>query len=132
MSHIHAFPCICTLFSIYFDIFELFWDFSECFFLPTHSLVYVSALWHQNVSLLRLETLFVSGHLLLLLIPPPLLFGSVMRKPKRTSRKNFLDEAFIQNAKSFCRTSLTLTYPLSLTIGVRSHYVMSRSPVHSY
>ena len=132
MSHVHAFPCIRTLLSIYIFIYlNCFETFLSVSFSSPHSLVYVSALWHQNVSLLRLETLFVSGHLLLLLIPPPLLFGSVMSKPERISRKTFLDEAFIQNAKSFCWTSLTLTYPLSLTIGVGSHYVMSRSPIHS-
>ena len=96
---------------------------------PLHLLVYVSASWHLNVSLLRPETLFVLGHLLLL-IPPPLLFNSVMRKPERTSRRTSLDEAFIQNAKLFCRTFPTLTYPLSFTVEVRSHCVTSQSPVH--
>ena len=101
----------------------------ECFFLPPHSLVYVSASWHQSVNLLRPRTLCVLGHLLLL-IRPPLMFDSVMSKPKRTSRRTSLDEAFIQNAKSFCRTSPTLTYPLSFTVRVGSHYMMSRSPIH--
>ena len=63
MSHVHAFPCIRTPFSIYFDIFELFWEFSEYFFLPPYSLVYVSASWYQNISLLCLGTLFIPGHL---------------------------------------------------------------------
>ena len=44
--------------------------------------------------------------------------------------ENFLDEAFIRNAKSFCQTSPTLTYPLSFTIGIGSHCVTSRSLVH--
>ena len=106
----------------------IFWDFSECFFFRPHSLVYVNALWHQNVSLLCLGTLFILGHLYLLILPL-LLFDSVVRMPERTSWRNFLDEVFIRNAESFCWTSPTLTYPLSFTVGVRSHCVMSRSLV---
>ena len=113
-------------------IFELLWDFSECFFLlPLHSQVYVSVSWHQNVSLLHLGTLFVSGHLRLLILPP-LLFGFVMRMPGRLSRRTFLDEVFIQNTESFCLTSLTLTYALSFIVGVGSHCVTSRSLVPPY
>ena len=74
------------------------------------SLSRLVALWHLNVSLLHLGTLFISGHLLLIL--PPLTFGSVMRRPVRTSRRTFHDEAFIWNAKSFCQIFLTLTYLL--------------------
>ena len=48
--------------------------------------------------------------------PTTLLFGSMMNKPERTSWRTFLDKAFIQNAKSFCWTSLTLTYPLSVHV----------------
>ena len=118
-----------SLFNIFW--YMLFWDFSNCLFLPPYSLVYVNASWHLNVSLLHPETLFVSGHLLLL-IPPPLLFGSVMRMPKRTSLWTFLDKAFIRNAESFCQTSPTLTYLLSFTVGVGSHYVTSWSFVHPY
>ena len=131
MSHVVAFSCTHPLFSIYFYIFKLFWEFSKCFFLPPppHSLIYVSASWHQNVNLLRPRTLCILGHLFLL-IPPPLLFDSMMSKPERTSQRTFLDEAFIKNAKSFCQTSLTLTYPLSFTVEIGSHYVTSRSPIH--
>ena len=115
--------------------FRYFFIFLNCFetFLSVsifpHSLVYVSASWHQNVNLLRPRTLYVLGHLLLL-IPPRLLFGSMMSKHERTSQRTSLDEVFIQNAKSFFRTSPTLTYPLSFTVGVASHYVTSRSPIH--
>ena len=87
------------------------------------------ASWHLNKNLLRPGTLFILGHLLLL-IPPPLLFSSGMRRPNRTSLRIFLDKTFIRNAKSFCRTSLTLTYPLSFTVEIGSHYVTSRSPIH--
>ena len=113
---------------IYLNYFGTFLSVS---FFPLHSLVYISALWHQNVSLPCPRTLFVLGHLLHLLIPPPLLFGSVMSKPERTSWRTSLVEVFIQNTKSFGRTSPTPTYPLSFTVRVGSHYVTSQSPVHS-
>ena len=110
---------------------ELYWDFSDCLFLPLSlSFVWVNLLlWHLNVNLLRPETLFVLGHPLLLILHL-FLSGSVMRRPNRTSLRTSLDEVFILNAKSFCRTSSTLTYPLSFTIGVGSHCVTFRSFVH--
>ena len=52
-----------------------------------------------------------------------------MIKPVKTSRRTFLDVAFIRNAKSFYRTFSILTFPLSSTIEVRSHCVTSQSPV---
>ena len=85
------------------------------------------ASWHLNVSLLHPKTLFVLGHLLLLLILPLLLFDFVMRGPVWTSQRTFLDKAFIRNAKSSSQISLTLTYPLLSTIGVGSHCVAPRS-----
>ena len=87
------------------------------------------ALWHLSVGLFRPETLFIPRHLLflLLLTPLPLTSGSVMRRPNHTSLRTFHDAAFIWNAKLFCQTSLTLTYPLSSTVGVGSHYVAPRS-----
>ena len=115
-------------FSIFFYI-DCVWCFSACFSLPLSLLFTSVASWHLNVNLLRLETLFISRHPLL----PTLLShtsGFVMRRPKRTSLRTFLDEAFIRDAKSFCQTSLTLTYPLSFTVGVRSHSVTSWSLVH--
>ena len=86
------------------------------------------ALWNLNENPLHPRTLFVLGHLPLILPPP--MSGFVMRRPSRTSQRTFHDAVFIRNAKSFSRTSPTLTYPLSFTVGVRSHYVMSRSLVH--
>ena len=53
-----------------------------------------------------------------------------LQRPKQTSLRTSLDEAFIRNAKSFCQTSPTLTYPLSFTVEVRSHCVTSWSLVH--
>ena len=87
------------------------------------------ASWHLNVNPLCPRTLFVLGHLLLLLLltPLPLMFGSMMRRPNRTSLRTFHNAAFIRNTKSFCQIFLTLTYPLSLTIGVRSQFVASWS-----
>ena len=89
--HFHAYVLYIQYISIYLDCF---WDFSKCFFLPPHSLVYISASWHQNVSLLRLEILFVLGNLHLLILPS-LLFSSMMSKPEKTSWRTFLDEVFI-------------------------------------
>ena len=126
LIHFHAYVLYILYIFIYLNCFGTF--LSVSFFLPPsppHSLVYVSASWHQNVSLLCLETLFILGHLLLLLIPPLFLFGSMMRLLERTSQGTFLDKAFIWNAKSFCQTSPTLTYPLLFTIGVGSHCVTS-------
>ena len=86
--------------------------------------------WHLHVNPLCPGTLFVPRHLLLLrlfLTPLHLAYGSVIRRPNQTSRRTFHDVAFIRNVKSFCQISLTLTYPLSSTVGVRSHYVASWS-----
>ena len=84
------------------------------------------ASWHLNVNPLHLETLFILGHLLLLFLTPlHLTYDSVMRRPSRTFQRTFHDEAFIRNAKSFYQIFLTLTYPLSSTVGVGSHCVVS-------
>ena len=95
---------------------------------PSLSLV---ALWHLNRNPLHPETLFVLGHLLLLLllILLHLTFGSVMIKPIRTFQRTFHNTAFIRNAKSFYRTFPILTFPLSSTIGVRSHCMASWLPI---
>ena len=98
-------------------------------FLP-FSFFQLVASWHLKENPFRPRSLFVLGHLLLPLAPLLLLFGFVMRRPVRTSRRTFLNEAFIWNAKSFCRTSPTLTYSLSFTVGVGSHCVTSQSLVH--
>ena len=132
--HVHAFLCIHTFLFLSFDI-KTAWYFSDCLSLSL-SLVSIClclslyvfltlvASWHLNVSLLHPGTLFIPEHPLLLTLLPHM-FGSVMIKPDRTFRRTFLDKAFIQNAKSFCWTSPTLTNPLSFTVRVGSHYVMS-------
>ena len=127
--HMLAFSCIRTLHSIYFYIFELFGTFLSVTFFPLTLLFTLVCQWHQNVSMLRPRTLFVPRYCLLLILPP-ILFSSMVSKPKRTSRRTILDEVFIWNAESFFRTSPTLTYPLSFTVGVGSHCVTSWSPVH--
>ena len=68
-------------------------------------------------------------HLLPLPILPLLMSGSVMIKPVRTFWRTFHNATFIRNAKSFYRTFLILTFPLSSTVGVRSHCVALRSLV---
>ena len=116
--------------------FFIFWyiDCVGAFLLVSLSLplsfFWLVASWHLNENPFHPRTLFILGHLLLPLTPLLLLFGSVMRKPIKTSRRTFLDEAFIRNTKSFCRTSPKLTYPLSFTVAVGSHCVTSRSLVH--
>ena len=122
------FSCIRTIFSIlliliYVGTF-LFVPLSLSFSFSFFRLV---ALWHLSVSLLHPGTLFVLGHLLLVL--PPLMFGSMIRRPVWTSQRTFHDAAFIRNAKSFYRTFPILTFLLSSTVGVRSHCVASRSLV---
>ena len=90
------------------------------------------ALWHLNVSLLCPRPLFILRHLLLIL--PPLMFNSTMKRPVRTFRRTFHDAAFIQNTKLSYRIFLILTFLLSSTIGVGSHFVASWSlvPLWSY
>ena len=97
--------------------------------LPFSLFLMLVASWHLSVNFFCPGTFFVLGHLLLLLLLTLLLFAysSVMRRPNRTSQRTFHNVEFIRNAKSFCQISLTLTYPLSSTIGVRSHCVASRS-----
>ena len=98
-------------------------------FLPL-SFFWLVVSWHLNENPFCPKTLFVLGYLLLPLTLFLLLFDSMMRRLVRTSQRRFLDEAFIRNAKSFCRTSPTLTYPLSFTVRVGSYCVTSRSLVH--
>ena len=123
--HSHAYVLSFHYILIYLNSLGLFW----LSFSPFLSLLFTLVCeWHQKVSLLRPRTLFILGHRLLLILSP-LLFGFMIRMPERTSCRTSLDKAFIQNTESSCQTSPTLTYPLSFTVGVRSHCVTSRSPV---
>ena len=124
--HFHAYVPSSFYFSIYLVV-GTFFIVSFSFFL-SFPLTLV-ALWHLSVSLLRPETLFILGHLLLLLhlTPLPLTSSSMMRRPNYTSLRTFHDKTFIRNTKSFYQTSLILTCLLSSRVGVRSHYVVPRS-----
>ena len=83
--------------------------------------------WHQRrTSLLHPGTLFILGHLLLILLL--LLFGFVMIKPFGTFWRTFHGVEIIQNAKSYFQTFLILTFLLSSIVGVGSPFVTSRSP----
>ena len=123
------FSCIHTIF--FLSLSYWYWFVLVLFSLSLSlSLSRLVALWHPSVSLLRPRTLFILGHLLLIL--PPLTFGSVMRKPVRTSQRTFHNEAFIRNAKSFYWTFPIPIFPLSSTVGAGSHFVASRSLVPSW
>ena len=126
LMHFHAYLLYIPYILIYLNYFGTFPIVS---FSPPHCLVYVSASWHQNISLFCPRTLFVPGHPFLLIILPHT-SSSMMRRPKRTSLKTSLDEAFIWYAKSSCRTSSKLTYPLSFTVGDGNHCGTSQSLVH--
>ena len=122
------FPCICTLLSI-LVIFELLGTFLIVFLsrpLVLFTLVMSMTPKHKSTSA---RNPLHSGASSSSDSAPLSLFGSVMMMPTRHSRSTFLNEAFIQNAKSFCRTLPTPTFPLSFTVGDGSHCVMSRSYV---
>ena len=124
------FPCIRTSFQYTWYIWNCLGLFWLSFFLSLSASLRYPCLWHLSVNPLQPETLFVPVllHLLILL----LLFGSVMMMPLRHFRRISLDVAFIRNAKSYCRTLPTLTFPLSFTVGDGSHCVTSRSHVLSW
>ena len=129
MSHVHAFSCIRAfkyLYLLFCILLVLFW---LSLFLSLSLFLTLVAAWHVNVNPFRLGTLFVLGHLLLLLHLTPLHLtnSSVMKRPNRTSRRTFHDEAFIRSTKLFYQIFLTLTYPLSSTVGVGSHYAAPQS-----
>ena len=129
MSHVHTFPMYTYFLFIIFDIIDAAWDFFDYFFFLSLSFcLRWSCLWHLNVNPLQPGTLFIPM-LLCLLILHLLMFGFMMMMPLRHFQRTSLDEAFIWNAKSFCRTLLTPTFPLSFIVGDRSHCVTSRSHV---
>ena len=117
---------------IYIYIYNFFFVLlvlSDCLSLsPSLSFLGYFALWHPNASPLHPRTHFNLRHPLLLpLTPLHLTFGSMMRRPVRTSWRTFLDKAFIWNAKSSYRIFPILTYPLSSIVGDRSQCVASQS-----
>ena len=105
--HSHAY--VLSFQYILWYILNYFGTFLILFSLSLPLFVYVSLLlWHLKVNLLRLKTLFILGHPLLLTLLLSL-SGSMIRRPNWTSLRTFLNKAFILNAKSSCRTSLTPT-----------------------
>ena len=130
MSHVHAF--FMHMYHSFLSLWYCCWLVLFCVSLSL-SFYRILCAWHPSTSLLRPETLFVSGHLLLLILLL-LMSGSMMIKPIRTFQRTFLDVAFIRNAKSSFWISPILTYPLSLIVGVRNFFVISRSavPLWSY
>ena len=126
--HFHAYVLSC-FYHLILQLLGTFLIVSLSFFLSLPLTLVAS--WHLSVSLLCPGTLFVPGHLLLLLIltPHPLMSGFVMKRPNWTSLRTFHDATFIRNAKSFCQIFLTQTYPLSSIVKVGSHYVVPRSCV---
>ena len=124
-----SYTCV-LLFNI-LDIFEPAWDFSNCLlFLPLSVGLRKTCLWHLSINPLWPGTFFIPMPLHLLILPLSL-FNSVMMMPTKHSRRTFLDEAFIWNTKSYCRTFSTPTFPLSFTVRDGSHCVTSRSHVLS-
>ena len=124
MLHIHAFFMHTYLY------LSLFWYWFVlvlfCVFLSL-SLFWLVALWHLNENPLHPWTLFVLGHLPLILPPP--MFDSMIRRPSRTSWRTFHNVVFIQNDKSFYQIFSILTFPLSSIVGVGSHCVAPQSLV---
>ena len=99
-THSHAYvPSILCI--LIYQLLGTFLIVSFSFFLSLPLKLVAS--WHLSVSLLRLRTLFVLRHLLLLLYltPHPLTSDSVIRRPNWTSLRTFHDIAFIRNTKSF-------------------------------
>ena len=63
---------------------------------PCLSLSQIDYIWHLCTNLLWSGTLFIPDHLLLLIFPL-FTFDSVMTRPIRTSRRTFLNVAFIRS-----------------------------------
>ena len=93
------FSCIPTLSFLYFQysvVMVFFCLFPSLSLSLSLSLFRIVCAWHQSINPLCLGTLFILGHLLLIL----LLFtsSSVIRRPIRTSRRTSPTIVFIQNA----------------------------------
>ena len=84
--------------------------------------------WHPSTKLLCLGTLFIPGHLLLLILLL-LTSGSIMIKPVMTFQRTSLNVAFIWNVTLFYQIFSILIYRLSFTgkdgsLFVRSQWVL--------
>ena len=129
MSHVHAYVQFFSFFLILFFIST----FLLVFLSLSLSFFWIVCAWHLSANVLHLGTLFVLGHLLLLILHPVML-GFVMIKLVKTFQRTFLNVAFIQNAKLSFRISPILIYPLSLTVRVRNPFMIYWSivPLWSY
>ena len=124
------FPCIRTSFQYIWYIWKCL-GLSDCdSFSPSLLFMLVVSMAPRCKST-PAGTLFIPV-LLRRLILLYLISGFVMMMPLRYFRRTFLNEAFIRNAKSSYRIFPILTYPLSSTVRVRSHYVASRSRAFSW
>ena len=85
------------------------------------SLSRIDCTWHPSTNPLSLGTLFVSGHLLLILIV--FTFDSVMRRPKKTSWRTSPNVVFIRSTAWFYRTFPILLHLLSFIVGDGNLYV---------
>ena len=129
MSHVHAFSCIRTFLFLPFDIKTAWYFFDFLPFFLSFSPFYVSCIMAPKRKSISSQNPLHSGASSSSspFDPTPSHVWFVMRRPNQTSLRTFHDAAFIRNAKSFCQIFLTLTYPLSSTVGVGSHYVAPQS-----
>ena len=121
----HMFMHISCVHILSFLFFWLWCVFSLSLSLSL-SLSQINYVWHLSANPLRLETLLVPGLLLLILLFPLFMFGSVMGRPNKTSLRTFRNVAFIWSAMLFCWTFLTL---LSLwSFGLEAGNLFVRDP----
>ena len=131
MSHVHAFSMHMYFFSHILNIVNCFGTFLiVSFSLPLFLFMFVVSMALKRKSTLARNPLH-SGASSSSDFAPLSLFSSVMMMLTRHSRRTFLDEVFIRNAKSFWQTSPTLTFPLSFIVRNGSHCVTSQSLVLS-
>ena len=110
---------------IFFSFFGvLFVMVLFCLFLSLSlslSLSLIICTWHPSANSLRLRTLFILGHLLLILIH--FIFGFVIRRPKRTSWRTSPNVVFIWRAAWFYQIFPILFYAPSFTVEDGNPYV---------
>ena len=121
------FPCIRILFFNIFDIIDIAWDFSDCssLFLPLNLFTLVVSIAPKRKSTPARNPLHSDA--------------SSSTDPSPSNVRFHDDDAFKAFSKNFSRRGIhserqvilsnlpTLTFPLSFTVGDRSHCVTSRS-----
>ena len=129
MSHVHAFPMHTYLIFNIFDIIVVAWDFSNCssLFLPLILFMLVVSMSPKRKSTPAQNPFRSKASLSFDPSPSNVRFRD--DDAFKDFWRTFLDETFIQNAKSFCQTLSTSTFPLSFTVGDGSHCVTSQLPV---